>query len=232
MAGHINLLLKQAVTTFSMPAKTNFPKNIEKLKCLLDKTKGSDLGLHSEHDIFKQESWCHPGKAPVTYVQIYDDDAVSVGVFIVAENMKLPLHDHPHMHGLIKVIYGTLKISSYTISECLDDKQVDVECHTPINLHYIDPPCILEPNHQNLHEIESVDGVAAFVDILAPPYDVLIPELGKRKCTYFKRIRQTGVNKMLLESIESPSWFWCDQLPYSGPHIEEDFVLHEKTSEN
>ena len=32
--------------------------------------------------------------------------------------------------------------------------------------------CILSPDKSNIHKIESVEGPAAFLDILAPPYNI------------------------------------------------------------
>ena len=41
--------------------------------------------------------------APVTYVQLYEDKDVTIGVFILKRGTKIPLHDHPDMHGILKV---------------------------------------------------------------------------------------------------------------------------------
>ena len=61
-----------------------------------------------------------------------------------------------------------------------------------VNMSPDDPCCVLEPNQvdlkladfgfhkdlsqANIHQIESVGGPAAFLDILAPPYNIDPPE--------------------------------------------------------
>lgn len=96
-------------------------------------------------------------------------------------------------------------------------------------------PCLLTPVRDNLHQIEAVDGPAAFLDILSPPYN---PDDG-RDCHYYRVLQtvadgetrggktseeQQGEDKekeeeaWLLE-IPQPEDFWCDGEPYPGPAV-------------
>lgn len=91
-------------------------------------------------------------------------------------------------------------------------------------------PCLLTPQQDNLHQIDAVEGPAAFLDILAPPYD---PDDG-RDCHYYKVLQvaeeaeadvkanqeQQGEEKekWLLE-IPQPEDFWCGGEPYPGPPV-------------
>ncbi|XP_061764689.1 2-aminoethanethiol (cysteamine) dioxygenase a isoform X2 [Nerophis ophidion] len=96
-------------------------------------------------------------------------------------------------------------------------------------------PCLLTPQRDNLHQVEAVDGPAAFLDILAPPYD---PDAG-RDCHYY-RVLQIQVdpagtgekgnqdqqeekegkeNEMWLLEVSQPEDFWCGGEPYPGPVV-------------
>ncbi len=95
-------------------------------------------------------------------------------------------------------------------------------------------PCLLTPVRDNLHQIDALDGPAAFLDILAPPYN---PDDG-RDCHYYKVLQtvvegetdgksskeQRGEEKeeeeetWLLE-IPQPEDFWCGGEPYPGPVV-------------
>lgn len=80
--------------------------------------------------------------------------------------------------------------------------------------------CLLSPDERNLHQITAINGPAAFVDILSPPYN------GRdRECHYYSIVATVfdqQLNKnitWLLENIEPPDDFWCDSSPYNGPKI-------------
>lgn len=80
--------------------------------------------------------------------------------------------------------------------------------------------CLLTPNERNLHEITAIDGPAAILDILAPPYDGV-----ERECSYFKELtshwdpRNDSTINWLLQ-IHPPVNFWCKEVPYLGPRID------------
>merc|ERR1712156_1088048 len=168
-----------------------------------------DIGQDSPYETIE--------KAPVTYIGVYENCDISVGIFIVAANTGLPLHNHPGMHGILKVVHGTLKISSFdklphfdindqsNIPNSLQSRFDQIEkgfiipatesstLNSSITPHT--PPLILGPTTDNFHRIyNSSDQPAAFVDILSPPYNHRGMELAEegdcqvRECEYFKEI--------------------------------------------
>ncbi|CAH0555495.1 unnamed protein product [Brassicogethes aeneus] len=234
MLSHIGSVLRQARVTFTC-SKDLLYQNIEILKALLDKTTSEDVNLSSQFQ--SEELWKRPNKAPVSYIDIFEDDNFTVGIFVLRPGMKLPLHDHPEMFGLIKVISGKIKVRSFSMVQnetggskgffkktffkdsVLKSNVVVVEKCDDIILDKNSESCILEPDIKNLHEIESVDGPAAFIDILSPPYDTEIPLVGPRKCNYYSTLSQVSQNVFKLQKVGCPSWYWTDSFQYTGPDL-------------
>ena len=58
-------------------------------------------------------------------------------------------------------------------------------------------PCLLSPSESNIHKIESVGGPAAFLDILAPPYNIdpdpYMDDQEERDCHYFRVLSEPVV---------------------------------------
>lgn len=230
VTNHISSVLKQALKTF-VSKNEQFYQNLEALKMLLDKTTANDVNLQPQ--FLSKHLWIKRTKAPVTYVHIYDDYNLSVGIFILKPGMVLPLHDHPHMYGLIKVIAGTIKITSFSVNtqrtEEFDKREkesasVYSRCFTAEkNSEILASPesesCLVEPNQKNLHEIECVGGPAAFIDVLSPPYESDIPNIGPRKCSYYRILNEVSLNVYKLEETSEPSWYWNDVFPYTGPKL-------------
>lgn len=89
-------------------------------------------------------------------------------------------------------------------------------------------PCLLTPVQDNLHQIIAVEGPAAFLDILAPPYNA---DDG-RDCHYY-RVLQTAEEGRTEEQQEEekkekvtwmlevpePEDFWCGPETYPGPAV-------------
>ncbi|XP_018579935.1 2-aminoethanethiol dioxygenase [Anoplophora glabripennis] len=236
MTNHINNVLKQAITTFTCKPEV-FSLNLHSLISLLDKTTAEDVNFPFEFT--KERVWKQPRKAPVTCIDIFENSHVTMGIFILKPGGRLPLHNHPEMYGLIKVIAGKVKITSYSLNTErtleIDRRSFKGESAPPISFGHkqlltaelssseivdtTSTTCMLEPNRKNLHEIESIDGPAAFLDILAPPYGTIIPNVGPRLCSYYAVLSQISSNIFRLQEIRSPSWYWTDAFPYSGPEL-------------
>ncbi|XP_063077984.1 2-aminoethanethiol (cysteamine) dioxygenase a [Engraulis encrasicolus] len=217
-----------------------FLDNQTKLATLVTDIRAADLKIVPPKSKASKPSLHNP---PVTYMHICETDAFSMGVFLLKGGASIPLHDHPGMNGVLKVLYGKVNI------QCFDkfDKPSDAE-----SIPLFDPPllpfqrdsvmrsvvrstgeytedsgpCVLSPDKDNLHQIDAVEGPAAFLDILAPPYD---PDDG-RDCHYFKVLQSVSnaVDRTADQTVEGETWlmevpqpqeFWCGGEPYPGPEV-------------
>ncbi|XP_023274571.1 2-aminoethanethiol dioxygenase [Seriola lalandi dorsalis] len=189
---------------------------------------------------------------PVTYMHICETEVFSMGVFLLRTGASIPLHDHPNMNGMLKVLYGKVSVRCF-------DKLEDNLTVNAVPPHFDPPltslqttslwrsilrsvaeysensgPCLLTPLRDNLHQIDAVEGPAAFLDILAPPYN---PDDG-RDCHYYKVLqtvaeRQTDgrsneeqkeeekekEEETWLLEVPQPEDFWCGGEPYPGPAV-------------
>lgn len=149
--------------------------------------------------------------------------------------------------SLVQVLYGKVSVRSYDL---LDNKLTTC----PILPHFDPPlapfqtaslrrtvfrssaeytensgPCLLTPVQENLHQINAVEGPAAFLDILAPPYNVddgrdchyyrvlQTPEEGRTDEQQGDEEKKEKVTWML--EIPEPEDFWCGPEPYPGPAV-------------
>ncbi|CAG2069086.1 unnamed protein product, partial [Timema podura] len=112
-----------------------------------------------------------------------------------------------------------------TYVEIYEDDTVTIEKHPEVIVDETSGACVLTPLEKNLHEIHSIDGPAAFLDILSPPYDSDVPETAERSCHYFVEMPQSTDEEMLhnnmtrLYQVRSPSDFWSESAPYQGPNL-------------
>lgn len=217
-------LLKQAFVTFDRQNVSTFPTNFNVLKQMVDQLTVKDINL--ELDLISEETFSQPNKAPCTFVHIFQNDDVAMSVFILRGDYTMPLHDHPMMHGILKTLSGTLCIQSY--SKIPGDRAVYVR-----GAHEIDvkpepvkictnssESAILTPSERNYHEITAIGGVAAFFDILSPPYDSDMPIYGRRRCSFYRKQTQDDSNSNIkLERIPSPLSYYCDTGDYEPPEF-------------
>uniref|UniRef100_A0A8D9BWB5 2-aminoethanethiol dioxygenase n=1 Tax=Cacopsylla melanoneura TaxID=428564 RepID=A0A8D9BWB5_9HEMI len=302
----IENVIKQAVKTFSFSNKDTlkkFNENFTKLLTQVSAVTSEDIQF-DEHLLTQQirevkryrpdtltnsiqVDVYQINRAPVTYIQIFENELVTLGVFVIREGNKLPLHNHPLMHGIIKVLAGTLNITSYSVlensssSQCNNSSQeqdhletkrvmendrfqipglgsVRIPCYeetqghaeetdshypppsfcTRSTLSYLESPSVflahrhspllltaadearyLTPREHNLHEIHCVDGPAAFLDVIGPPYKPVTVQ----DCTYFEDMGEMSPDNKrvrMLHKISCPSYFYTDEEKYKGPPIE------------
>lgn len=241
MTSIVQKIARQALVTFRTPSSFGdkaFLGNQCKLQSLMTEIRAADL------KIAPRKVDCAttplPHNPPVTYMHICETDQFSMGVFLLKSGASIPLHDHPGMYGMLKVLYGKVRIT------CFDrlDKSTSVASDTQFNPPLLpfqrgalrsilgsvgefteeSGPCILTPDRNNLHQIDAVDGPTAFLDILAPPYD---PDDG-RDCHYYKVLQSAsdsedkkaeGQKEVWLMEVSQPSEFWCGGEPYPGPEV-------------
>ncbi|XP_063389496.1 2-aminoethanethiol dioxygenase [Cydia fagiglandana] len=230
-----------ALQTFDGKATADLPANINKLKKIMDRLRSEDLGL--ERRLCDPATWKNPSKAPCTYIQVFQNSCVNMSIFVLKPGFKMPLHDHPHMHGLLKVIYGAVNIRSFSehpVTEKLSAIDIAIRAkHEATRLAHgthvkrkffaevtqdrvckeNSETCVLTPTASNYHEIQALEMPAAFFDVLSPPYDTLIEGIGPRRCSYYKVSNKLSTNLVELTETVAPDCFFCDQSPYLGPKL-------------
>ncbi|XP_061913829.1 2-aminoethanethiol (cysteamine) dioxygenase b [Entelurus aequoreus] len=224
MTSIVQRIARQALVTFrSLPglgaqAAKCFAENHDKLHGLMSEVRAADLKLAPPAAPPPR------GAPPVTYMHICETEHFSMGVFLLKSGACIPLHDHPGMHGLLRVMYGKVRISCYDRLESSSPPPGGAlrRCLPRSRGEYTQDsePCLLAPERDNLHQIDAVDGPAAFVDILAPPYD---PDDG-RDCHYYRVLPEAELGdpqsrEVWLMEISQPVSFWCGTEPYPGPEV-------------
>ncbi|KAL7049413.1 hypothetical protein ACKWTF_003684 [Chironomus riparius] len=219
-------IFQQAEKTFSNRNRDCYKTNFAVLKKLVDKLVYSDLKLNPF--LFSQKAFKVKNKAPCTFVNIYEklDSPFSMSIFIIDENYKMPLHDHPNMTGILKVISGKLKAECYT--QITTDKENGllekiVQVEQPKILTETSEAAVLYPDNCNYHELTALEGPAAFFDILSPPYsDISDSSPNARHCSFFKKekimVDNSGLNPTVkLTQIPVPDHYYCDSVYYEQP---------------
>jgi cysteamine dioxygenase len=118
----------------------------------------------------------------VIYLPVGAEDGLwTCGCFVIPPNGKIPLHDHPEMTGLIRVLEGSVEIESYDL--CQNSPSLAYPCgksifESPSTAH-------LEPTVANIHQVQAGSQGATFLDILMPDYD---DDKG-RCCNFYKLVK-------------------------------------------
>lgn len=229
MSSAIQILWKQALKTFTGRRSVGYKlcqKNFDNLWSLINKITAEDVKLDKQIlDFVKVQS------APMCVIGVFENKDITIAIFILKNGVTMPMHDHPGMHGFLKVISGTVEINSYTLKTSGDhivniNEEIEAFRHQPVTLHKNSPACVLTPWDKNLHEISCIEGPAAFLDILSPPYDVDDSGRGPRPCTFFRTVgskpcSDSGnvIEEVQLIAIENPPGFYSHNLKYTGPPL-------------
>uniref|UniRef100_A0A915B296 2-aminoethanethiol dioxygenase n=1 Tax=Parascaris univalens TaxID=6257 RepID=A0A915B296_PARUN len=162
--------------------------------------------------------------APLYYADVYEDRLMHACLFgFCRKGGVMPLHDHLQMHGFVKVIRGSLSITSYSWLSAEDEEQEMKKniIHSfrgrPVRyegtvIRTSDDDCVhLDPKHGNLHSMVSLDVGTTFFDLLVPGY-------GDRPCSFFEtrprdpRPSDSGI--CFVRQVPMPRWYVCDAIPY------------------
>jgi len=168
----------------------------------------------------------------ITFVPLHESDQFTIAMFLFPPHAKMPLHNHPGMNVLSRVLYGKLQVRSFdfikvpgkqnfTKDEARLAKLVEndkiISSETPTHITY-------PADGGNIHSFTSLTTSALF-DILAPPYNNM-----DRTCTYFHEsdIEHDDIEElknMAIELDESEKRVWL--IPSSA----DGFVCESVTEE-
>ncbi|CAM9308343.1 unnamed protein product [Ascophyllum nodosum] len=179
---------------------------ISKVLQLMDKLEPQDLGM-KEGDFEGLEcSLCIPVVIPDTST---NQEAFEITIFVIPEGGEIPLHDHPNMAVLTKILFGSLHVESYDLVGRSGDEAGEKEPTTlsrttsaeagartasggsgrrheavsspPRSVGAETPSFLLTPSKGNVHAFKA-PVTCAVLDILIPPYDI---DRG-RTCTFYR----------------------------------------------
>ncbi|CAN6167303.1 unnamed protein product [Urochloa humidicola] len=168
------------------------------------------------------------GFTRITYVHIHECEDFSMGVFCFPAGATLPLHDHPRMVVLSKLLYGSMRVSSYDwVTAPRSGRRKGGLAKVVAVDKLREAPCkasVLFPRSGgNIHTLTAVTP-CALLDVLAPPY---AEDLG-RPSTYFSDIPVPALpGYAVLEEAELPEDFHVVGAPYVGPELVVDMDLYD-----
>ena len=140
-----------------------------------------------------------------TYLGIVENDEYAIAAFILEPHATIPLHDHPNMTVLSRVVRGSLRVTSFDVDN-------EGKARRSITLMTsADGPAALFPSVDNVHEFQAGAGGAVVLDVIVPPYD----EDAGRACHYFEAVAIRG-GVFELREIPEPADFECLGAVYNG----------------
>ncbi|XP_061364226.1 plant cysteine oxidase 4-like [Gastrolobium bilobum] len=224
----IQVLYDACHALFSQEGLPTF-QQIHYLKNLLDKIEAIDVGIDefgscdspiSETNIDGSRGLlCGQGFSEITYIHIHECDNFSIGVFCLPAGKLFPLHDHPGMTVLSKILYGSVHVKAYDwikldTSGCktigLAGRVIDEVIKAPHE------PSILFPRSGgNIHSFKALTP-CAILDVLSPPYS---EEFGRPSTYYSDAPIPSLTGYAMLEEKPLPNDLVVHGAPYLGPSI-------------
>ena len=143
-----------------------------------------------------------PTGSPIGYYHVYKDASLSIGIFVIPAGSGIPLHDHPGMTVLSKLLFGSLRVTSYDMPDGGPGRESSPPRDGGLSLPWmtqparpllrvgpavssvVNAPCTtlqLEAVSGNIHQFHALQDTAIF-DVLSPPYDDLAG-MPQRACT-------------------------------------------------
>lgn len=227
------------VTNFAAPTA----ESLHRVRTVLDNIKASDVGL-DESSVEQERGFGLFGKngvrgrhsisarwaPPISYLHLYECEGFSMGIFCLPTSAVIPLHNHPGMTVLSKLLYGSMHVKAYDwvthddrlngnasmprVAKLVVDKILSAPCETAI---------LYPSTGGNIHAFTAVTPCAV-LDVLAPPYSAS----AGRHCTYYREYLTAplpGAEAEMLSDHEAEEndqgYSWLEE--FQPP---DDFVVH------
>lgn len=126
----------------------------------------------------------------VKYLPVKEEPGLwTCGCFAIPAFGKIPLHDHPEMIGVIRVLEGSVEIDSF--DTCHNDSY---HTHYRGSTKFDAPSTVcLGSTMSNIHRIKAGASGALFLDILMPDYD----DDNGRKCNFYQIVDETEITTQI-----------------------------------
>lgn len=217
------------------PGVVPSPENVERVKGILDKMSGVDVGVRPSMPYFKPTGSDRPPE--ITYMRIHECDKFSIGIFCLPPSGVIPLHNHPGMTVFSKILFGKMHVQSYDWADAGPaDKPPNASDPVGVRLAKVkvnskfSAPCktnLLYPDDCNMHCFRALTACAV-LDVLVPPYK----DLEGRHCQYYSDypLSNFSVEGASVPEDEKESYVWLKEreMPedlkfiralYNGPQL-------------
>ncbi|CAG7831857.1 unnamed protein product [Allacma fusca] len=187
-------------------SQSTFQKSFSELLAAVNNIKGDDVGLSKLLQYLNQ---LKRHKVTALYTGIYEGPLFCVCIFILYPKSKIPLHSHPGMYGILKVLHGDVVVKSYTSINEVDYRKPTLPTFNAVErvecLSEKSSPAIITPEN-NLHEIVNQENQSAvFLDILSPRYE-------SENCYFGATEYKPGVFE--INQIPCPTTFHTITIPF------------------
>lgn len=135
--------------------------------------------------------------APWTERPLFERHDLHASLFLVPAGRELPLHDHPEMTVMLRVLAGRLEIRSF---DWVPESPGCARARPARTVGTADRCDVLRPRDGNLHHLRALEDTA-FVDLFSPYYD----EAAGRPCRYFRQDGDIMIGgEQLVRMVEAP----------------------------
>ncbi|KAL2320499.1 hypothetical protein Fmac_029468 [Flemingia macrophylla] len=220
--------------SFKGPGTVPSATHVQRLQHILDNMTPEDVGLSRDLQFFKPGNTIKENQR-VTYTTVCKCDNFSLCLFFIPEGGVIPLHNHPGMTVLSKLLLGLMHIKSY---DWVDPDASHNALQQPSQLRLAklktdkvftsscDASVLYPTAGGNIHEFTAITPCAV-LDVIGPPYS----KKDGRDCSYYRdhpyasfpNEKIVGVAKeendsyAWLEEIEMPENSEMDGIEYLGP---------------